>query len=120
MSARVRIALVGDYDPGVAAHVAIPKALAIAGRELDCRVEGAWVPTETLSSSVDGRLEAFNGLWCVPASPYKSMEGALAAIRFARETGPPFLSTPSWSTRETCWGITTRPTRRWIPLPPCR
>jgi len=29
----------------------------------------------------------------VPASPYRSMDGALRAIRFARETGRPFLGT---------------------------
>jgi CTP synthase (UTP-ammonia lyase) len=93
MSASVRIALIGDYNPEVAAHVAIPKALAIAGRELDCRVEASWVATDTLSIGIDARLDGFDGLWCAPASPYKSMEGALAAIRFARETGLPFLGT---------------------------
>ena len=39
------------------------------------------------------RVAAFDGLWCVPASPYRSMEGALLAIQFAREHGRPFLGT---------------------------
>jgi CTP synthase (UTP-ammonia lyase) len=37
--------------------------------------------------------EGFDGLWCVPGSPYASMEGALNAIRQARESGLPFLGT---------------------------
>ena len=32
-------------------------------------------------------------LWCVPASPYRSMEGALTAIQVARERHVPFLGT---------------------------
>jgi CTP synthase (UTP-ammonia lyase) len=32
-------------------------------------------------------------VWCVPASPYENTAGAIAAIRFARETRRPFLGT---------------------------
>src|SRR5204862_344720 len=39
------------------------------------------------------RLSPFDAIWCVPNSPYASMEGALCAIRFARESGRPFLGT---------------------------
>ncbi|MCX6922759.1 MAG: hypothetical protein NT154_06030, partial [Verrucomicrobia bacterium] len=39
------------------------------------------------------RLFSFGGLWCVPASPYHSMDGALLAIRHARESCVPFLGT---------------------------
>jgi CTP synthase (UTP-ammonia lyase) len=38
-------------------------------------------------------LAAFSAIWVVPASPYANMAGALAAIRFARETRRPFLGT---------------------------
>jgi CTP synthase (UTP-ammonia lyase) len=49
------------------------------------------VPTERIKSA--SRVAAFDGLWCVPASPYRSMEGALIAIRCAREGRIPFLGT---------------------------
>src|SRR5205809_607084 len=39
------------------------------------------------------KLELFHGIWCVPGSPYRSMDGALRANRFARENGRPFLGT---------------------------
>ncbi len=39
------------------------------------------------------QLAEFDGVWCVPASPYANTRGVLATIRFARESGRPFLGT---------------------------
>jgi len=87
----IRIALVGDRDDTVTAHRAIPLALDRVGAEVDVRVEGAWLATDT----IDGvqRLAGFDAVWCVPGSPYRDMDGALLAIQHARETGLPFLGT---------------------------
>src|SRR5271169_2670217 len=84
----VRICLIGDYDPKVTAHQAIPKALALAANGNP--VEPVWLDSEL---ALDADLEPYAGFWCVPASPYRSMEGALRAIRFARESGRPYLGT---------------------------
>jgi CTP synthase (UTP-ammonia lyase) len=89
----IRIGLIGDFDPSVVAHRAIPEALALAAGQLGRRVEATWVHTATIGKDVLARLADFAGLWCVPASPYASTEGALAAIRLARETCVPFLGT---------------------------
>lgn len=89
----VQIGLVGDYDAGVKAHRAIPIALDMAGEAAGCRVEPTWLHTATLGPGIESDLEKFDALWCVPASPYASMEGALRAISFARESGRPFLGT---------------------------
>jgi len=86
-----RIGLVGDYDAEVPAHQAIPRALALAERALDAPLEFRWLPTETIAD--DALLAPFDALWCVPASPYRSMDGALRAIRFARQRPRPFLGT---------------------------
>jgi CTP synthase (UTP-ammonia lyase) len=85
------IGLVGDYDAGVTAHQAIPRALALAASALGAPIEFRWLPTETIDS--EAVLAPFDALWCVPASPYRSMAGALRAIRFARERPLPFLGT---------------------------
>lgn len=87
-----RIALVGDHDPAVTAHRAIPEALRLAAGRLGCDLAPAWVHTTAVEPAGD-RLAGFAAVWCVPASPYASTAGALAAIRFARETGRPFLGT---------------------------
>ncbi len=85
---KILIGLIGDYAPQVAAHQAIPMALAFSAN--GNAVEPVWVDTERAR---DADLNAYDGFWCVPASPYRSMEGALRVIRFARETGRPFLGT---------------------------
>lgn len=87
----IRIALVGDYDPSVPAHQAIPVALDRVANETGLSVQATWVPTTDIGDSAS--LQAFDGVWCVPASPYRDMDGALTAIRFARERQVPFLGT---------------------------
>jgi CTP synthase (UTP-ammonia lyase) len=90
-SSTLSLGLVGNYDAMVPAHQAIPRAFALAADALDLNIQTEWLPTETIRN--EDQLTAFDGLWCVPASPYRSMEGALRAIRFAREQQRPFLGT---------------------------
>ncbi len=91
MHPSLQIALVGDYNPTVTAHIAIPKALGLTSQFLTVKLEHHWLGTETITDT--NRLEPFNAIWCVPASPYKNTEGALTAIRYARENQIPFLGT---------------------------
>jgi CTP synthase (UTP-ammonia lyase) len=88
-----RIGLIGDYDPEVPAHRAIPAALRLAADRAGVAVEPVWLHTSTLTGDVPRLLADCAGLWCVPASPYAHAAGALAAIRCARESGRPFLGT---------------------------
>lgn len=87
------IALIGDRDPSVIAHQAIPQAIHLAGAALGATLAFEWIGTDTLEGSAAARLSRSDAIWCVPASPYASMEGALQAIRFAREAGRPYLGT---------------------------
>lgn len=91
MKRKVVIGLVGDYAPSVPAHQAIPQALALSAQTRQVEIAFEWVPTLEITSA--SRLIAFDGIWCVPASPYRNMEGALLAIRHAREQRIPFLGT---------------------------
>src|SRR6185369_9454653 len=88
----LRVALVGDFNPSVVAHQAIPKALNLAGAQFGIDVQPVWVHTRSIFA-VDAQFEGFEGIWCVPASPYANTLGALSAIRYARENGRPFLGT---------------------------
>jgi len=87
-----RLALIGDYNPEVVAHVAIPKALALASAATGANVKWTWIGTEEITDAAR-QLAVYAGVWCVPASPYKNLDGALAAIRYARENRLPFLGT---------------------------
>src|SRR5437667_11054099 len=92
MRRELAIGLIGDYDPNVKAHLAIPKALELAAKVVGCEVDQVWVATDSLDEGVE-ILGGLQGFWCVPASPYASMEGALRAIGFARRNRRPFLGT---------------------------
>ena len=85
------IGLIGDFNPEVPAHQAIPLALQAAAESLRTAVHFEWVATDEIDAA--SRVARFDGLWCVPASPYRRMDGALLAIRHAREEAVPFLGT---------------------------
>lgn len=88
MQSGLRIALVGDLTEQHKAHQAIQRALAAAP---EVSAEGVWVPTDSVVNS--NSLSEFDGIWCVPGMPYRSADGALRAIRHARESHTPFLGT---------------------------
>ncbi|WP_335943892.1 CTP synthase [Pseudomonas sp. G166] len=87
----LHIALVGDYDPQITAHRAIPLALELIARQTGHDIRFQWLATGSIADK--SVLNDFNGVWCVPGSPYRSEDGAVQAIRFAREQRRPFLGT---------------------------
>jgi len=87
----IRIALIGDHDPQVTAHQAIPVALERVAAYTGLNLQWQWLATDEIHTGTP--LHTFDGFWCVPASPYRNMDGALLAIRFAREQRRPFLGT---------------------------
>jgi CTP synthase (UTP-ammonia lyase) len=91
---KIRIALIGDYRPSVTAHAAIPPALELAAKSLGVEVEPVWIHTSELYSPDQiHSLRSYQGIWCVPASPYANTEGVISAISLARTEGIPFLGT---------------------------
>ncbi|RMO89107.1 hypothetical protein ALQ33_02665 [Pseudomonas syringae pv. philadelphi] len=88
---KLHVGLVGDFIAEVPAHQAIPLALQMAADAEQARLTVEWLPTPQIGDG--SRLGEFNGLWCVPGSPYLDMQGALTAVGFARERHVPFLGT---------------------------
>ena len=94
MKSTIRIGIIGDYREENASHRATDAALQHAGTTLGATVEGEWLPTSDLPGTPAKRsLARYDGLLCAPGSPYASMDGALAAIRYARENNRVFLGT---------------------------
>ena len=89
----LKIGIIGDFNPKNNTHVATDASIVHAAEAIGQDVLIEWVPTLQLEREGVERLAAFQALWCSPGSPYESMEGALAAIRFARETNLPFFGT---------------------------
>jgi CTP synthase (UTP-ammonia lyase) len=80
------IGVVGDFQPGNVTHETLNASLEHAGTEFE------WIPTDAVPTP-DEIAQRFAGLWIAPASPYRRMEGALAAIRLARERDVPLVGT---------------------------
>jgi len=88
MHSAIRVGLLGEFNEQQKAHHAIPKALSAAS---EGGVETTWVSTDSVEKGES--LAEYHGLWCVPGMPYRSADGAISAIRFARTSHVPFLGT---------------------------
>jgi CTP synthase (UTP-ammonia lyase) len=94
VSEAVRIGILGDFNPEFRSHHATNDALQHAARKLGMEVQSEWIPTSSLiQPASEKKLESFDGLWASPGSPYKSFEGMLKGIQFARVHDWPFLGT---------------------------
>jgi CTP synthase (UTP-ammonia lyase) len=88
MHSAIRVGLLGEFNGQQKAHQAIPKSLAAVS---EGGVETTWVSTDSVEKGES--LAEFHGLWCVPGMPYRSADGAISAIRYARTSHLPFLGT---------------------------
>lgn len=94
MADAVQIGIFGDLDPASPTLPAVEKSIQHASKALKMTVEAKWLPTESLQGKdLEQKLEAFDGLWAAPGSPYKSFDGMLRGIEFARRRDWPFLGT---------------------------
>jgi CTP synthase (UTP-ammonia lyase) len=80
------IGIVGDYDQENVTHTATDIAFARLGAAT------RWIPTPTAEAG-SSVLTKYDGLLISPGSPFLSMDGALTAIRYARENDVPLLGT---------------------------
>ena len=94
MKAQIKVGVIGDFKPANDSLRATNDAVKHAADALSATAEVTWIATDELERTPPHvALRGFDALWCAPASPYRSMAGALAAIRYAREAGRPFIGT---------------------------
>jgi CTP synthase (UTP-ammonia lyase) len=92
----VRIGILGDFNTEFRSHHATNDSLQHAARRLQIDVESEWVPTPSLvEPSAAAKLDSFDGLFGSAGSPYKSFDGMLKGIEFARVHDRPYLGTCS-------------------------
>lgn len=87
------VAVIGDRHAKFAPQDAIEPALQHSGKALGIDVDVTWFDTPSLLDAPEKLLSSFDSIWCAPGSPFRSLEGALNGIRFARSSGVPFLGT---------------------------
>lgn len=92
-TAVVRVAIVGEYDPAFPPHVAVDATIAQVSAARAVDVRATWISTDAIDREGVERLASYDAIWISPGSPYRSLDGALTAIRHARERDVPLLGT---------------------------
>lgn len=92
MTSPLSIAVIGDFDDTYTPHLATDDAVGHAAKALGVEVEITWLPTDDLERDL-APVRAADALWCAPGSPYRSLAGAVAALRYGREQQVPTLGT---------------------------
>ena len=91
---KVRIGVIGDFEPSYHSHFATNAALYDAAAKLKLPLELRWLPTPSLEAPDSQKiLRRWDGLFASPGSPYKSFSGMLRGIEFARARDWPFVAT---------------------------
>jgi CTP synthase (UTP-ammonia lyase) len=86
----VRIGVVGDYRE---THLATGAAIEHAAEGRAWTTQVTWIATPDVEGKAAQTLAGFDALWIAPGSPYRSMQGALDAITYARTQDVPLLGT---------------------------
>jgi CTP synthase (UTP-ammonia lyase) len=86
-----KIAIIGEYYDTFVPHTALNESLDYLKAKYDFDYE--WIETLTVEKYRDEILKGFTGIWSAPGSPFKSLDGALHAITFARLKDVPHLGT---------------------------
>jgi CTP synthase (UTP-ammonia lyase) len=89
----VRLAIIGEYDPAFPPHKDVDAAVTQVAAVSDAELQAEWVSTEVIEREGLPYLAGYHAVWISPGSPYRSLDGALAAIRYAREHDIPLLGT---------------------------
>jgi len=94
MEKRLRIGILGDREERRPSHIVTEAAIRHTADALGREVSIEWIPTNAAETAGDAvaALGKFDGLWGGPGE-YWNSNGALEAIRFARESNVPYLGT---------------------------
>lgn len=92
METTVRLAILGDRDASRRVHTCLDDALRHAVGTRHRTLMWDWIHTETLAIEPVSALAGANGVLAATDDACASVDGALAAIRVARERGIPFLA----------------------------
>ncbi len=87
----VRIAVVGKYTALIDAYKSIAEALVHGGIANDLGVEIDWVSSEELEDRGPSFLDGYGGVLIPGGFGVRGTDGMVDAVRFARESGLPFL-----------------------------
>ena len=89
------IGIIGDFRNSIT-QSAIADSIEHSNRTLGITNTYRWIDTTTLDTDDYAEiLQPISGIWSATGCPFKSINGSLNAIRYARENGIPHLGTCS-------------------------
>ncbi|MFI5140589.1 MAG: hypothetical protein ACHQIM_22420 [Sphingobacteriales bacterium] len=89
---KYNVGILGNMNESYEPHYAMNKCFSDLQENIGFSFE--WVPTESLAGNAVDKLGAYQGL-IAGSGPYKSKEGVINGIRYARKNNIPFLGTCS-------------------------
>ena len=90
-SGEVKVAMVGKYVHLTEAYKSLSEALAHAGYQTRTKVKIAYVDSERIEREGVGCLEGMDAILVPGGFGKRGVEGKIAAVRYAREQGIPYL-----------------------------
>jgi CTP synthase (UTP-ammonia lyase) len=88
-----KIAIIGDFHNSKTQST-IADSIEHSNKKLGVKTSYQWFDTTSLDrDNYAELLSSFSGIWSAPGSPFKSLNGALNAITYARENKIPHLGT---------------------------
>ena len=92
MNNKFNIGILGNFDEKYLPHYKMNSCFTELQDTFNFTFD--WIPTEKLEEFNDGILDSFNGI-IAGSGPYKSKDGVINGIKYARENNLPFLGTCS-------------------------
>jgi CTP synthase (UTP-ammonia lyase) len=89
----MKLAIIGDFNPTSPTHIATNAAIGHSKKCLQVDLDAEWIPTDSIMGNISAITNKYQGFWIAPGSPYKSMEGVLEIIKYARLNNIPTLGT---------------------------
>jgi len=88
---KVKIGIIGDFNKSYKSHIMLNQSLEWLKETDDFDYE--WLDTLSVQCKGEVLLKGYSGIWSAPGSPFKSLDGALEAIHYARVNNIPHLGT---------------------------
>jgi CTP synthase (UTP-ammonia lyase) len=88
-----KIAIIGEFHNNFRPHSDLINSIEHVKTKLNLDIEYEWIDTLRAEKEGDKLFSKFTGFWSAPGSPFKSLNGAINAIKYARTNDIPHLGT---------------------------
>lgn len=89
----IKLGIMGDFVATNSTHVATNQAFEHVATHYNLPLTWEWIDTERIEPEFDTITQSWQGFLIAPGSPYKSMQGVLKIIEYARLNKVPTLGT---------------------------